>query len=128
MEERYIFFVWLPNIEARLHQVSAALEDAIPKEKSRKRDQTKREKKDTCSHNNSLSRHKQTSSCLTDINPSTFRFFLFITTLIKTFFRVNYHEIRPISQFHSRVLYYEAGLGGYQDNIRVGVGNIILCY
>lgn len=30
VEERYVFLVWLPNIEARLHQLSAALEDTIP--------------------------------------------------------------------------------------------------
>lgn len=32
VEERYVFFVWLPNIEARLHQISAALEDAVPED------------------------------------------------------------------------------------------------
>lgn len=37
MEECYVFFVWLPNIEARLHQLPAALEDAVP-ERERERD------------------------------------------------------------------------------------------
>lgn len=32
VEERYVFFVWLPNIKARLHQLPAALEDAVPEE------------------------------------------------------------------------------------------------
>lgn len=36
VEERYVFFVWLPNIEARLHQVSAALEDAVPTDERRR--------------------------------------------------------------------------------------------
>lgn len=31
MKERYVFFVWLPNIETCLHQLPAALEDAVPK-------------------------------------------------------------------------------------------------
>lgn len=30
VEECYVFFVWLPNVEARLHQLSAALKDAVP--------------------------------------------------------------------------------------------------
>lgn len=30
VEKRYVFFVWLPNVKARLHQLSAALEDAVP--------------------------------------------------------------------------------------------------
>ena len=30
VEERYVFFVWLPNVEARLHQLPAALEDSVP--------------------------------------------------------------------------------------------------
>lgn len=33
VEEGYVFFVWLPNIEARLHQLSAALEDTVPEDK-----------------------------------------------------------------------------------------------
>ena len=33
VEECYVFFVWLPNIEARLHQLPAALEDAVPEER-----------------------------------------------------------------------------------------------
>ncbi len=35
VEECYVFFVWLPNIEARLHQLPAALEDAVPEEERR---------------------------------------------------------------------------------------------
>lgn len=31
VQERYVFFVWLPNIETCLHQLPAALEDAVPK-------------------------------------------------------------------------------------------------
>lgn len=31
VKERYVFFVWLPNIETCLHQLPAALEDAVPK-------------------------------------------------------------------------------------------------
>lgn len=30
VEERYVFLVWLPDVEACLHQLSAAFEDAIP--------------------------------------------------------------------------------------------------
>lgn len=30
VEECNVFFVWLPNIETRLYQLSAALEDAVP--------------------------------------------------------------------------------------------------
>lgn len=37
VEECYVFFVWLPNIEARLHQLPAALEDAVPEEKRKHR-------------------------------------------------------------------------------------------
>lgn len=33
VEKGYIFFVWLPNVEARLHQLPAALEDAVPEER-----------------------------------------------------------------------------------------------
>lgn len=36
MEECYVFFVWLPNIEARLHQLPTALEDAVPGEEGRR--------------------------------------------------------------------------------------------
>lgn len=36
VEECYVFFVWLPNIEARLHQLPAALEDAVPEEEGRR--------------------------------------------------------------------------------------------
>lgn len=41
VEERYVFLVWLSNVKARLHQLSAALKDAIPANGRKKPTQAK---------------------------------------------------------------------------------------